>query len=209
MQKPLLIAAIALLMGLLSWMLFGWQPVEKPASSALQSQAAIVPGGGDFTLRGAEGPVRLADFRGQVVLLYFGYTWCPDICPTNLAIFSQVLHALKPEELAQVQPIFISVDPRRDDQARLKEYTGYFHPRLIGVTGSDAEVARVAALYGVIYRAVNSETEANYAVDHTADTYLIDQQGGLVRSLPHGTNAESLLKAIRDQLSGDAERKAG
>jgi protein SCO1/2 len=209
MQKSLLIAAIALLMGLLTWMLFGWQPVEEPASAARQPHSAMVPRGGDFTLHGAEGPVSLADFRGRVVLLYFGYTWCPDICPTNLAIFTQLLHALKPEELAQVQPIFISVDPRRDDQARLKEYTAYFHPRLIGVTGSDAEVARVAALYGVLYRAVNPETEANYAVDHSADTYLIDQQGVLVRSLPHGTSAESLLKAVRDLLSGEAEQKAG
>jgi protein SCO1/2 len=210
MQKTLLIAGIALLMGLLTWMLFGWQPVDESAVSSSQIHHAAVPKGGDFTLQGQQGSVSLADFRGQVVLLYFGYTWCPDICPTTLSLFSRVLNELAPEELAQVQPIFVSVDPRRDDLARLKEYTEYFHPRLIGITGSDAEVARAAALYGVAYRAVNPETDENYAVDHSADTYLIDQQGGLVQRLPHGSSAESLLNAIRGLiLSRKAQQKAG
>ncbi len=200
MQKTFLIASIALLMGLLTWMLFGWQPVDESALSSGQTHLAAVPQGGDFTLQGQQGSVSLADFRGQVVLLYFGYTWCPDICPTTLSLFSRVLNALAPEELAQVQPIFVSVDPRRDNPDRLKEYTEYFHPRLIGITGSDAEVARAAALYGVAYRAVNPETDENYAVDHSADTYLIDQQGGLVQRLPHGSSAESLLNAIRGLL---------
>jgi protein SCO1 len=197
MQKYLLIAAIALLMGLLTWMLLGWQPVDETQVSPMQ---AAVPEGGDFTLQGPQGPVSLDDFRGKVVLLYFGYTWCPDICPTNLSLFSRVLNELEPEELAQVQPIFISVDPKRDTLARLKEYTEYFHEHLIGITGSDAEVAKVAALYGVAYRAVNPETDTNYAVDHSADTYIVDQQGQLVEKLPHGSTSETLLKAIRSLL---------
>jgi protein SCO1 len=197
MQKYLLIAIIALLMGLLSWLLLGWQPV---AESPLSSSQAAAPKGGDFTLSGPQGPVRLHDFQGKVVLLYFGYTWCPDICPTNLSLFSRVLNELGPEELEQVQPIFVSVDPKRDTQSRLQEYTEYFHERLIGITGSDDEVAKVAALYGVAYRAVNPETDANYAVDHSADTYLIDQQGHLSETLPHGTPAEVVLKSIRRLL---------
>lgn len=197
MQKHLLIAAIALLMGLLTWMLLGWQPADETQVSPMQ---AAMPQGGDFTLQGPQGPVSLDDFRGKVVLLYFGYTWCPDICPTNLSLFSRVLNELGPEELAQVQPIFVSVDPRRDTLVRLKEYTEYFHERLIGITGSDAEVAKVAALYGVAYRAVNPETDSNYAVDHSADTYIVDQQGQLVEKLPHGSAAETLLKEIRSLL---------
>lgn len=209
MQKFLLIAVIALLMGLLTWLLFGWQPVDEPVVATRTIELAEAPKGGDFTLQGPEGPVSLSDFRGQVVMLYFGYTWCPDICPTNLALFSRVLNELQAEELAQVQPIFVSVDPHRDSLARLKEYTEYFHPRLIGITGSDAEVAQAAALYGVAYRAVNPETDENYAVDHSADTYLIDQQGGLVQRLPHGSTANILLKAVRALLSGEAQQKAG
>jgi protein SCO1/2 len=198
MKKLILLGAIALLSGLLLWMLFVWQPVDETANSS--AGLAQMPQGGDFTLQGPEGAVRLADFRGQVVLLYFGYTWCPDICPTNLALFSRVLNELDPQELAQVQPIFVSVDPKRDTLARLQEYTEYFHPQLLGITGNDEAVAEVAARYGVMYRAVHPETEENYAVDHSADTYVIDQQGHLVQSLPHGSSAEKLLEVVRGLL---------
>lgn len=207
MQRTLLLAGIALIAGLLVWMIFGWQPTRDVRHTNLLSSTES-PMGGDFTLHGIEGPVSLKDFRGQVVLLYFGYTWCPDICPTNLALFSSVLNELTEAELAQVQPIFVSVDPRRDTPARLKAYTEYFHEKLIGITGSDAEVADVAARYGVAYRAVNPETESNYAVDHSAETYLIDRQGKLVQRLPHGTAAEALLHAVRGLL-GKAQQKAG
>jgi protein SCO1/2 len=198
MQRSLLFAVIALLAVLLAWMLFAWQPADESAirSSGQTNQ----PQGGEFTLQGPEGEVALADYRGKVVLLYFGYTWCPDICPTNLALFSQVLNELAAQELAQVQPIFVSVDPRRDTLERLQEYTEYFHPQLLGITGSDEEVAQVAARYGVIYRAVNPDTDKNYAVDHSANTYIIDQGGELVGTLPHGSSAESLLKTIRALL---------
>jgi protein SCO1/2 len=206
MQKPFLIAVIALLMGVLSWLLFGWQPAREPAATPRVAEA---PKGGDFTLQGPQGPVSLSDFRGQVVMLYFGYTWCPDICPTNLALFSRVMNELEPAERSQVQPVFVSVDPRRDNLARLQEYTEYFHTRLLGITGSDAEVAEAAALYGVAYQAVNPDTDENYAVDHSADTYLIDQQGRLLQRLPHGSSEGRLLKAIRDLLSGETQQKTG
>ena len=209
MQKSLLLGVIALLAGLLAWMLFGWQPVDQADHDHREMALKGAPKGGDFTLQGPAGPLSLADYRGQVVLLYFGYTWCPDICPTNLSLFSQVLNELSDEELARVQPIFVSVDPRRDTIERLKEYTEYFHPRLVGITGSEHQVAQTAALYGVAYRLVNPETEANYAVDHSADTYLIDPQGRLVDTLPHGSSPETLLEKLRTLLSGEAQQKAG
>ena len=201
MQRILLLAAILLLSGLLVWMVFFWETVEPPAAEGQPSTSIEAPRGGDFTLTSYRGPVNLADYRGRVVLLYFGYTWCPDICPTNLAIFSRVLNALTPSELAQVQALFVSVDPRRDTPARLREYATYFHKRLIGITGSEMEVARVAALYGVAYRAVNPGGDANYSVDHSANTYLIDRQGRLVEVMPHGTPAPVLLKAVRSLLA--------
>jgi protein SCO1/2 len=208
-KKSLLLAVIGLLAGLLAWLLFGWQPTDQSVEGHRQIALKEVPKGGDFTLLGPTGPVSLADFQGQVVILYFGYTWCPDICPTNLSLFSQVLNELQESELAQVQPIFVSVDPRRDNLARLKEYTDYFHSRLLGITGSDAEVAKAASLYGVAYRAVNPDTEENYAVDHSADTYLIDRRGELVDTLPHGTAPQILLQRVRDLLSGEAQQEAG
>jgi protein SCO1 len=200
MQKSLLITGILLLTGLLAWLLFVWQPLGEQALKQDVIAQAQPPAGGDFTLQSDQGAVSLADFRGQVVMLYFGYTWCPDICPTNLSMFSRVLNELTADELAQVQPIFVSVDPRRDTPQRLREYTTYFHEKLIGITGTPEEVAQTAALYGVAYRAVNPDTESNYAVDHSADTYLIDRQGRLAQRLPHGTPAEDMLAAIRSLL---------
>lgn len=200
MHKSILLAVIALLAGLLAWMLLFWQPADPTQEAHRQIALKEAPKGGDFTLQGPSGPVSLADYRGQVVVLYFGYTWCPDICPTNLSMFSQVLNELEADEKKQVQPLFISVDPRRDTIERLVEYTEYFHPDLLGVTGNESEVARVASLYGVAYRAVNADTEENYAVDHSADSYIIDRQGNLVDTLPHGTSSETLLKKIRARL---------
>ena len=205
MQKSILIASILLLSGLLAWLLFAWQPVGEQTLKHEGTAQTESPQGGDFTLQSDQGPVSLADFRGRVVMLYFGYTWCPDICPTNLSMFSRVLSELSAAELAQVQPLFVSVDPRRDTPARLREYTTYFHEKLIGITGTPEAVARTAALYGVAYRAVNPDTEVNYAVDHSADTYLIDRQGKLVQRMPHGTSAEVMLSAIRSILSGKTQ----
>ena len=205
MQKSILIASILLLSGLLAWLLFAWQPVGEQTLKHEGTAQTESPQGGDFTLQSDQGPVSLADFRGRVVMLYFGYTWCPDICPTNLSMFSRVLSELSAAELAQVQPLFVSVDPRRDTPARLREYTTYFHEKLIGITGTPEAVARTAALYGVAYRAVNPDTEVNYAVDHSADTYLIDRQGKLVQRMPHGTSAEVMLAAIRSILSGKTQ----
>jgi len=200
MQKYVLIASIILLTSLLFWLLFGWQPAGEQILRQGLPTHAEQPSGGDFTLQSYQGPVSLADFRGRLVMLYFGYTWCPDICPTNLALFSRVLNELSPQELSQVQPIFISVDPSRDTPQRLREYTTYFHEKLIGITGTPEEVARTAALYGVAYRAVNPDTETNYAVDHSADTYIIDRDGRLVQRLPHGTSVEVMLTAIHSLL---------
>lgn len=197
MQPRYLIAFIALLLGLLLWLLFAWQPASEIDNSSAMNQP---PQGGDFTLQGSQGSVGLEDFRGKVVLLYFGYTWCPDICPTTLAVFSAVLNEMSESELSKVQPIFISVDPARDTIERLEEYSHYFHEKLIGVTGAPAEVAEAAAMYGVAFQAVSPDETGNYAVDHSADSYLIDRQGKLVKRLPHGTSGESLLAEIRALL---------
>ncbi|MCU7935737.1 MAG: SCO family protein [Candidatus Thiodiazotropha sp. (ex Dulcina madagascariensis)] len=200
MQRRLLFIVIGLLGGLLIWMLLVWRPVAEEGSEALGQRLSAPPKGGEFSLVSYRGPVRLSDFHGKVVLLYFGYTWCPDICPTNLAMMSAALNEMRAEELAGVQGIFISVDPRRDTPQRLKEYVEYFHPQLLGVTGSTAEIAATAGHYGAAYRPVKEDVEGQYAVDHTADTYIIDRQGKLVVALPHGSGVEALLAVVRSLL---------
>lgn len=167
-------------------------------------EAEEAPPGGDFTLMSDRGPVALQDLRGRVVALYFGYTKCPDVCPTSLAFLAAALHGLEPAELAQVQPILISIDPERDTPQRLKDYAVYFHPALIGLTGSEAEVAAVAKLYGAKYfRAELEDSAFGYAINHSAATYLIDQDGTLRFVFPHQTPASVMLEAMRYLLAGN------
>ncbi|MET0064733.1 MAG: SCO family protein [Candidatus Thiodiazotropha sp.] len=196
LKRGFMVTVLALL-GVLLWLLLVWQPDPGHDMTVPLAEA---PQGGDFTLNSKQGPVNLADFRGRVVLLYFGYTWCPDICPTNLSLFGSIMDSLDKDEQARVQPLFISVDPGRDSLDRLETYVNYFHPSLIGLTGTDAELTQVTHRYGAAYRIVRQAQETDYPVDHSADSYLIDTRGQLVRSYPHGTQAETLIAAIRELL---------
>lgn len=207
MTPARLIAAILVLAGILAWMLFFWNPTGTTEPTADQGHRSLTlaskPLGGDFELASASGPVRLQDLRGKVVLLYFGYTACPDVCPTNLAFIASALRELAPDELAKVQVIFVSVDPERDDLHRLAAYTAYFHPKILGVTGSPEQVAQVADLYGAAYRrAPVSDTAMGYLVDHSAYTYVIDQAGRLVGTLDHATSPDRIRAVVRALLNG-------
>lgn len=200
LNRTALIGLVILLAALLAWVTLGWNPPKK-SHLALEVEQHK-PTGGDFTLKSADGPVSLHDFRGKVVLLYFGYTWCPDICPTSLALMSQGLSGLDKKELADVQGIFVSVDPARDTVQRLKTYTAYFHPKIMGVTGTPDEVADVAKLYNVSYRLVKeSDSATGYTVDHSSFTYVIGKKGKLREVLPHGTQPERIRKVIRKLLA--------
>jgi len=161
--------------------------------------------GGDFGLQSMNGPVSLGDYRGKVVLIYFGYTWCPDICPTNLALMSAAFGEMESELLKQVQGIFISVDPKRDSVERLSEYTNFFHENIVGITGSETEISELAARYGVAYRLVNQDSATNYVVDHSSETYVINPQGELADILPHAASPEMITKAILTHLTTDSQ----
>lgn len=161
---------------------------------------ASLPAERDFTLQGPKGPVSLSDFPGKLVLLYFGYTYCPDICPTNLAMWSQALVQLKPDELAKVQPIFISVDPERDTVERLAPYALFFHHSILALTGKPDRLAEVARRYGAVYSRYEDPKAGSYAIDHTAATYVLDPQGLVVAKLPHGASPDDLLTAIRKHM---------
>ncbi len=194
----LLIAAVG---AALIWAAFFWQP-QPPAGPPHAAQPlASVPAGGDFVLRSAGGPVALKDMRGKVVLLYFGYTFCPDICPTSLAVVAQALSGLSADELGQVEAIFVSVDPERDTVEKLKDYAAYFHPKIVGVTGTGDELAALARDYGASYRKQEVGSQGGYVVDHSSFTYLIDRRGGLAGSLPHGTAAPRVVEEIRRLLN--------
>ncbi len=157
--------------------------------------------GGDFTLQSLSGPTSLSDFKGKVSALYIGYTHCPDVCPTSLAIMSQALKDLSVGELEQVQPLFVSVDPERDTPERLAEYSQFFHPKIIGMTGTKKAVDLMVNRYGAFYRKVQMKDSAmGYAVDHSSRIYLIDKQGQLSKTLMHGTMPNEVVAEIRKLL---------
>lgn len=159
------------------------------------------PKGGNFTLLSSDGEVSLSDFQGKLVVLYFGYTFCPDICPTNLGSLSLAYQALTPAQKEQVQVLFISIDPVRDTPERLKQYTGYFAMNAIGLTGTPANLNQIARNYGVVYLSHQTNPDDQYyAVDHSAFTYIIDPQGQLTTQLPHATSAQEFTNAIQNTL---------
>lgn len=198
MKNKLLVVLVAVVSGLLVWLAFFWHPNGETGHAT--APLAKAPLGGDFTLQSADGPVALHDFRGKVVLIYFGYTYCPDICPTSLSTTAQALSALEESELRQVKVLFVSVDSERDTVDKLKDYAAYFHPNIIGVTGSAEEVAAAAQRYGASYQKQEVKTDGGYVVDHSAYTYLVDQNGKLVVSIAHATPAAEVLKQIRTLL---------
>ncbi len=177
-----------------------WSPSVKRDEMPV-SIIAEVPRGGDFTLNSHRGEVALSALRGKVVVLYFGYTWCPDICPTSLGFLAGALNELSADELERLQVLFISVDPERDTLERLKAYGEYFHPSILGVTGSPEAVAKTAKLYGAAYSVAKQESAMGYAVDHSADLYMIDPLGHLAGKLPHGTPPSEMLAALRELLA--------
>jgi protein SCO1/2 len=191
-QRLLLVLIVALAAGVVGLAVF-WQPnLNTPTQ-------ASGPAGGDFVLMSADGPIDTTSLRGKVVLVYFGYTYCPDICPTSLTVTAQALQQLAPEEATRIKVIFVSVDPERDTPARLKEYAAFFHPAMVGVTGSADEISRVARLYGAIY-ARQDVGSAGYAVDHSAWTYVVTPNGRLGGRIAHGASVDQTLAEIRKHL---------
>lgn len=193
--KILLILTLCLLLGLATAFML------RPQSVATDPMNANLQLGGDFTLQSAEGPVSLSDFKGQVSVIYIGYASCPDVCPTALAVLTQSLRQLSESEREQVQGIFISVDPERDTPAKLADYTAFFSPRIVGVTGSREEIDQVVRQYGAFYRIVDMEDSAmGYAVDHSSRLYLVDREGRLVETLLHNTSVPAMTTALKTLL---------
>lgn len=199
-MKKILIAIIGVLTLLLVWALVFWNPAPTKPVVHQPIGLAEAPRGGDFTLHSASGPVSLHDFKGKVVLLYFGYTFCPDICPTSLGFTSQALASLDKAELEKVQMLFVTVDPERDTLEKLKSYTAYFHPSILGLSGTPEEIAQVAKLYGASYAKQETGSAGGYVVDHSAYTYVIAPDGSLYKSLDHGTPPRQVVEAIRAAL---------
>ncbi|MFY0663064.1 MAG: SCO family protein [Natronospirillum sp.] len=156
--------------------------------------------GGDFELNSLQGPVSLSDFEGKAVMLFFGFTNCPDVCPTSMAVMRQVFAALPEQQQNRVQGIFISVDPDRDDLERLDDYTQFFHPNIVGITGSKEQIDAVTRQYAASYFFEESDSAMGYMVQHTARTYVIDPQGVIVDLVGEDEPYTTLLTKVRALL---------
>lgn len=203
--RPLRIALVAMLAifvaGLFAWQ-YGWLTPHGGRTGG----SGIASIGGPFTLVDQTGATRTEqDFRGKLMLIYFGYTWCPDVCLTAVQVMSVALDMLG-EQGNEVVPILITVDPARDTPAHLAEYAKNFHPRLVALTGSPEAIAETATAYRVYFRKadVNAEgvkTEGgNYLMDHSSVVYLMDRDGRYLTHFTHQSRSEDVASRIREFL---------
>jgi cytochrome oxidase Cu insertion factor (SCO1/SenC/PrrC family) len=188
-------------------MLAGITPLASQTSSsrsAAELMDAVMwsrePIGGPFALIDHTGKLRTeADFRGKLMLVYFGFTYCPDVCPTDLQNIGLALDRLG-EAAERVQPLFITLDPARDAAEHLKDYVPMFHPRLIGLTGDPAAIDAAAAAYRAYYAKVPLKGD-DYTVDHSSFIYLMGTQGQYLGFFPPGAPPETIAQTIAQQLA--------
>jgi protein SCO1 len=156
--------------------------------------------GGPFDLIDQNGRRRTdAEFRGKLLVLYFGYMSCPDVCPTDLMAISSAINLLGPAG-NNVQPIFVTVDPQRDTVEHLRGYVSTFHPRLIGLTGSEHDIRTLALAYKVYYAKIAAEHGEPYAIYHTGVIYLVDRDGKYLGFFPPGTPPNRMVEIIRQHV---------
>ena len=157
--------------------------------------------GKDFSLLDPDGKVRtLADFKGKVVVMFFGYTQCPDICPTTLTEMQQVMSILGPQS-DKVQVLFVTVDPQRDTAAILKQYVPAFDPRFLGLLpADDAALEKVAKDFKIYYKKVPGISPGSYTMDHTAGSYTFDPDGRLRLYIKHAQGPETLAHDLKELL---------
>jgi protein SCO1/2 len=174
--------------------------VLRPGHGPISSGVALV--GGPFELVSHKG-ARVTDknFRGKYMLVSFGYTYCPDVCPTELQVISAALDELG-DKAKDIQPIFITVDPERDTVATLAQYMASFHPSYIGLTGSPDAIAKAAKAYRAYYAKSENKGGEDYLMDHSSIIYLMDKEGTFLKHFSYGTDAHALATAIEEAIDG-------
>jgi protein SCO1/2 len=201
-HQLVILAVAALVGGAAAGLLIVPGAVERlvPQAGVVSVGKALV--GGPFSLIDQTGRrVTDQDFRGRHMLVYFGFTYCPDICPSALQLMTAALDELGPKA-DKIQPIFITVDPERDTPEQLAKYVTSFHPRLIGLTGSLPEIQSVAKAYRVYFQKAKDENSSAdaYTMDHTSIIYLMGPDGGYVTHFTHATPLKAIVEQLRKAL---------
>lgn len=183
-----------------AFMLGACSPGNAPKFNA--TDISGVDYGKDFALTDHNGrPRTLADFRGRVVTLFFGYTQCPDVCPTSLSMMAETLRQLGPDA-ERVQVLFVSVDPERDTPELLRNYVPAFNPGFLGLHGDAATIAALAKDFKVFFQKQAGSTAGTYTIDHSAGTYVFDPQGRLRLYVRHGEEPGKVAGDVRVLLKG-------
>ena len=203
-RAPALLAAILAVAGAAYFYLRDDVPAESNRAGAALLMSDLMSGkgpvGGPFTLTDQDGGRRsLSDFRGKLVLLYFGFTFCPDVCPTDLMSVGNVIRSLGPDG-AQLQPVFVTLDPARDTPEVLRIYATSFHPRFVSLSGTEDEIRRIATAYKVFFEKVQPPGTNTYFIDHSAYVFLLDRDGRFITLFPPGTPQERMALMVREQL---------
>jgi len=185
---------LALLSGALAYLYARW------GAGFGGEQVAALEIGGPFVLTDQNGELRRSEeFRGKLMLVYFGYTFCPDACPTALQDMSAALDLLG-DKASAVQPIFITIDPERDTVAQMKLYASNFHPRLLALTGSPEAIAAAARAYRVYYQKQTGGNAGEYLMDHSGLIYLMGRDGRYLGHFSPGTTPAEIATAISSHL---------
>ena len=175
----------------------------SPPAKFNATELSGIDWGKDFALTDHNGtPRRLADFKGRAVLVFFGYTQCPDVCPTTMSNMRELMTKLGPEA-GRVQVLFVTVDPERDTPQLLAQYVPAFHPSFLGLYGDAAATAATAREFKIFYNKQSGSTPGSYTVDHTAGNYLFDPRGRLRLYVRHGETPERMAQDIKRLLAGE------
>lgn len=154
-----------------------------------------------FTVSTINGDVSKKDFKGKVLAIYFGYTFCPDVCPTSLSSLAHALGDFDAEQLKSFRGLFISVDPDRDTLENLQEYSQYFHPTFIGATSNKTNIDDITQRYGTFYEKIYlKDSKMDYSVSHTSYIYIFDKNGKFVEKVDHFSDPSSIKKVLSELL---------
>jgi cytochrome oxidase Cu insertion factor (SCO1/SenC/PrrC family) len=190
-------AFLVVLLGLLggaAWLLLGPRPGGQGAGAALI--------GGPFHLTDQHGAtVTDQDFAGRWMLVYFGYTYCPDFCPLALSTMTQALDLLPAEDAEKIVPVFITIDPERDTVEQMASYAPLFHPRLVALTGTKEEIEQAASAYRVYYAKAEADDATSYLMDHSTFVYLMGPDGTYRTHFGHTTSPEEMAEALAAALA--------
>ncbi len=197
-SKPILIRIIIslllLIVAIVVWSIY--LNSDKTPSASENSRSLI---GGEFELVNHRNEtVTDKDFLGKYMIVYFGYTYCPDVCPMDLQIMADALRELEADDLEKLNPVFVTVDPERDTTDVMAQYIKFFHEDLIGLTGTPEQVNTIKKAYRVY--AAKADDSADYLVDHTAYTYLMDKDGKLLKHFNHGEDAKVMASIMADLI---------